>query len=168
MKHASSPKWWQRVNRKIGSLAPVSRVAAKSMHHFDRLIFDLSDGRHTAVSLLLGLPVVTLTTVGAKSGVKRSVPLIGIPDGEKIVLIASNWGQKRHPAWYHNLSANPHVSLTYDQKEHDYIAHEATGPEYDYYWDKAASIYGGYNAYRTRSGQRRIPVIVLEPAAQTG
>ena len=164
----ASPSWWQQVNRRIGSLAPVAWVSARLMHHVDRQLFDLSNGRYTAVNLLLGLPMVTLTTVGAKSGVKRSVPLVGIPDGEKMVLIASNWGQKRHPAWYHNLSVNPRVTLRFNQEEFDYVAREAVGQEYDDYWAKAVAIYGGYQAYKARAGQRRIPVVVLEPVASAG
>jgi deazaflavin-dependent oxidoreductase (nitroreductase family) len=133
------------------------------MHHIDRVFFDLSNGRHTAVNLFFGLPVVTLTTVGAKSGLKRSVPLIGIPDGDRIVVIASNWGQERHPSWYHNLIANPRVQLAIEQTERDYTAREATGKEYDDYWARAVSIYGGYDAYKKRTGGRRIPIVVLAP-----
>jgi deazaflavin-dependent oxidoreductase (nitroreductase family) len=113
--------------------------------------------------LLVGLPIITLTTTGARSGLRRSVPLVGIPDGDKIILIASNWGQKRHPAWYYNLLANPGVRVSHDSTARDYIAREAKGEEYAYYWNKAVSANAGYSAYRQRTGGREIPVIVLTP-----
>jgi deazaflavin-dependent oxidoreductase (nitroreductase family) len=113
--------------------------------------------------LLTGLPVITLTTTGAKSGKKRSVPLIGIPDGDNYIVIASNWGQKHFPAWYHNLTANPRVAITRDHQSGRYIARETTGEEYDTYWKTAVEMYAGYAAYKRRTGGRRIPIVMLTP-----
>jgi len=115
------------------------------------------------VSLLGGLPVLTLTTTGARSGRKRDVPLIGIPDGIRIIVIASNFGKTNHPAWYYNLSANPEVEVTIGRRKGKYIAREAIEEEYDAYWEKAVSYYGGYDAYKKRTGGRKIPIIVLSP-----
>lgn len=157
------PSWWQRVNRKLGSLRPVSWISARSMHHIDRFVYDLSDGQHTAVGLLLGLPVITLTTIGARSGRPRSVPLIGIPDDDRILLIASNWGQERHPAWYHNLRANPQVRVASNGAEGHYDAHETEGAKKEALWRHAVSAYGGYEMYKKRNGGREIPVILLTP-----
>ena len=65
-----------------------------------------------AAALFTGLPLITLTTTGAKSGRPRSVPLVGVPYGERLILIASNWGQAKHPAWYHKvLKAHPEVKV---------------------------------------------------------
>jgi deazaflavin-dependent oxidoreductase (nitroreductase family) len=130
----------------------------------DRLVYRLSDGRFTAVSLLGGLPMITLTTTGAKSGRKCCVPLIAIPDGDNVLLIASNWGKKRHPAWYYNLRANARVEVEMGGEKGDFIACEAADAEYDAYWGKAVSIFGGYDAYKERTGGREIPIIVLTPA----
>jgi deazaflavin-dependent oxidoreductase (nitroreductase family) len=107
--------------------------------------------------------VVTLSTIGAKSGQLRTVPLIGISDGDKVVLIASNWGRKRHPAWYHNLRANPEATLSIQGRTGTYIAHETTGGEREEYWRRAVDLYAGYAAYQRRAGGRRIPVMVLTP-----
>src|SRR5829696_4315935 len=92
--------------------APMSRLWARTLHHLDRLVFRLTKERHTFSTLASGLPVVMLTTTGAKSGKQRTSPVLGIPDGERIALVASNWGQHRHPGWYHNLRANPRASIS--------------------------------------------------------
>lgn len=133
------------------------------MHHIDRFIYELSDGQYTAVSFLLGLPVITLTTIGAKSGLPRTVPLIGIPDDEGIIVIASNWGQGRHPAWYHNLRANPQASVAVNGVEGRYDARETEGAQKKTLWEHAVGVYGGYEMYREKTGGREIPIILLTP-----
>ena len=100
------------------------------------------------VGLTAGLPVITLNTIGAKSGQLRSTPLIGIPDGDRYVLIASNFGQAHHPAWYYNLKKHPQATVTLRGHTADYVAGEASGEEYDRLWQSAVALYGGYAAYR--------------------
>ena len=151
------------ITRKLGSLRPISWLGERLLHHIDRFVYEYSGGQHTAVNLLFGVPALTLTTIGAKSGLPRSVPLIGIPDGDDLILIASNWGQDRNPGWYHNLSVNPIVKVSIDGSEANYLAHEATGEEREIYWKKAVAIFGGYRAYKKRVGERQIPVVILSP-----
>ena len=151
------------LSRKFGSLRPMSWIGARSMHRIDRLVYKLTGSRHTAVNLLFGVPVINVTTIGAKSNQPRSVPLIGIPDGENYILIASNWGQKRHPGWFHNMRKTPLVKVSLNGSEGDFVAREVTGEERAGYWDKAAAVYGGYNAYEKRVEGRQIPVILLTP-----
>src|SRR5947209_1572003 len=79
--------------------------------HLDRPIHRLTRGRHTMGSLLSGLPVVMLTTTGARSGKPRTVPILGIPVQGGVAVIASNWGQQHHPSWYHNLRAHPEAQV---------------------------------------------------------
>lgn len=136
---------------------------ARTLHHMDRVALTLSRGRTTAAGPLTGLPVVTLNTIGAKSGLPRSVPLIGIPDGEQIVLIGSNFGQSHHAAWYYNLKAHPQVTLTIDNQTRPYLAREAEGEEREQYYRQAIALYPGYADYRQRAGARQIPVMVLTP-----
>lgn len=114
-----------------------------------------------------GLPIVRLTTTGAKTGVERTVPLVGLRDGEQWVLIASNWGRECHPAWYHNLLENPEVSLTHDGRTGEYVARVAAGGERETYLDRAGEAYVGYELYRRRSGDRPIPVVVLSPPSRS-
>ena len=155
--------WFQRLIQKATSYRPTLWVASRIFHHLDPIVYKMSGGRFTMVSVLGGLPVLTLTTTGAKSGQKRDVPLVGIPDGDNLIVIASNWGQKHHPGWYYNLQANPEVEVTIDRTTSDYIARDATDAEYDAYWEKAVSVSRNYDAYKKRTGGRKIPIVVLTP-----
>ena len=88
---------------------------------------------------------------------------MGIEDGERVVLIASNFGRAHHPAWYHNLRANPVATLSVRGRENTYIAREAAGIEREDYWRQAVELYAGYAAYQKRTGGRKIPIMVLTP-----
>ncbi len=158
-----NPNLIQRTNIKLASFKPIAKLSSMTLHHMDRTVVKISNGRHSALSLLSGLPFVTLTTTGAKSKEPREVPLIGTPAGEEVILIASNWGGKKHPAWYYNLKATPVCTLTYDGKTEPFIAREVTGEEKTQYWQKAAAIYPGYDLYKEHTGGREIPVMVLAP-----
>ncbi len=136
---------------------------ARTLHHFDRPMLRLSRGRYSVTSLLAGLPVVIVTTIGAKSGQPRSLPLVAIPDKENVILIASNFGQKHHPAWYYNLQAHPKAQLTYEGRTVTYTAHETAGEERERCWQRAVDLYSGYARYKARAGQRHIGVLLLTP-----
>jgi len=157
------PSWWRRLNRRIAAAPLAARLFTQVLHPLDRAVIRLSRGRVSLTGLLTGLPVVTLTTTGAKSGMARSVPLIGIPDNEQVILIASNWGQAHHPGWYFNLRAHPEVKLSWSGRTRRYVAREVTGLEYDAHWRRAVELYAGYAAYRERTGGRKIPIILLMP-----
>jgi deazaflavin-dependent oxidoreductase (nitroreductase family) len=136
---------------------------ARMLHHLDRPVLRFSHGRRSLTSLLAGLPVVTVTTIGAKSGQPRSVPLVVLPDGDNVILIASNFGQKHHPAWYYNLHAHPEVQLTYEGHTVTYIARETSGEERARGWQRAVELYSGYALYKERAGGRQIGVFLLTP-----
>jgi deazaflavin-dependent oxidoreductase (nitroreductase family) len=113
---------------------------------------------------LAGLPVVILTTTGARSGLPRSMPLayIGDPnDPNRFAVIASYFGQPGNPAWYYNLKANPHATGAIDGQVKTYLAHEASDEDYGMFWDAALYIYPGYQLYKQRAGRRHIPIMVL-------
>ncbi len=149
---------------------PKSRLGAwffaRTLHHLDRPIQRLSGGRQSLTHLMSGLPVVTVTTVGAKSGQPHALPLVAVPDGENVILIASNFGQDRHPAWYYNLRAHPQVQLTYEGKTVTYLARETDDAERERCWQRAVDLYSGYAAYKERAGHRKIGVFLLTPQAQ--
>lgn len=128
----------------------------------DRLLLPLSRGRVTLSSLLY--PTLMLTTVGAKSGLPRQVPLIFFVDDRRIILVASNFGGVSHPAWYHNLRANPRASVLFAGRERAYHAREAGGIEHAELWRRAVAYYPGFAAYQRRTGGRQIPIMVLEQA----
>ncbi len=128
----------------------------------DALMLKLTRGKWT-FSQLAGWTIVLLTATGAKTGLPRTLPLIGILDREKIALIASSFGRKRNPAWYYNLKKNPECVVTLNGKTGKYVARETNGEEYQRYWQMAVLIYVGYEKYKQRAAPRHIPVMVLEP-----
>jgi deazaflavin-dependent oxidoreductase (nitroreductase family) len=89
--------------------------------------------------------------------------LVALEDGEKLVVIASNFGQTKHPAWYYNLRAHPEATVTLRGRTRNYVAHEASASEREQYWQRATSVYAGYATYEVRAGERQIPIFVLEP-----
>lgn len=129
----------------------------------DATVLRWSKGKYTLTTMLAGLPVVVLTTTGAKSGQPRSIPLAGIPDGEKIILIPSSFGSPHYPAWYYNLRANPQVEISLHGQSRKYIAHIRDYSEGEKYWRLALYYYPGFQAYQQRSGGREIRIVVLEP-----
>ena len=143
-------------------MRPVTALVAPILHHADAFLLKLTGGR-LDFTRAAGLPVIELTTTGAKSGLKRTLPLAGYPEGDNLFLIASNFGRSRHPAWYYNLKANPECKVTKDGRTGEYIAREADEQENRYYFDMASSYYIGYAAYQKRAAHRKIPVMVLEP-----
>jgi deazaflavin-dependent oxidoreductase (nitroreductase family) len=157
-----SSHWWHGPFRDIGGARAGAWIGARLLHHLDRLAFRFSQGNSSAGQFLGGIPVITLTTTGARSGLPRSVPLNELPDGPKFVLIASNWGQSFYPAWYYNLRANPSVTVTAAGQTGHYLALETEGDEREQCWRLAVSIYPGYAAYRRRL-ERPVPVILLTP-----
>jgi deazaflavin-dependent oxidoreductase (nitroreductase family) len=163
-----SPNHIQRFIRGLIATRPAAWLLARTVHRIDAAAFRASGGRTTASALMTGLPIITLTTTGAKSGRPRPVTLVGIPDGSRLILIASNWGQGSHPAWYHNVKANPPVMVAGRDGPPGrlYIARELGGDERVAAWARAVALYPGYQGYAARTGGRTIPVIALEPATE--
>lgn len=155
--------WWYKMNRGIASSKPGAKLFSLVAHHLDGTCLRWTNGRFAIATLLTGIPLITLTAVGAKSGQPRSLPLLGTPDGDKMILIASNWGGTKHPAWYHNVKTTPEVKVTYQNQTKLYIAHEVAGAERERCWQKAVALYPGYEAYKSRTNGREIPVILLTP-----
>lgn len=112
-----------------------------------------------------GLPMVVLTSTGARSGQPRETPLGYFTDGDDVVLIASNYGGARHPAWYHNLVAHPECELRIGERGGRFVAREATGADRDRLYALAVKLYPGYANYETQTdGIRTIRVLRLSPA----
>lgn len=164
-----NPNILQQAARKVVGLAPVSAVMSRTMHHLDRRVLRWSNGRYSAASLMTGLPIINLTAVGAKSGEPRTVPLVAIPDGDQLILIASNWGKPQHPSWYYNVKANPKVTVGSAGRDGSttrfYEVRELAGDEREAAWRKALALYPGYAQYAKRNGGLPIPVVALRPKA---
>ena len=108
-------------------------------------------------------PTVLLTHTGAKSGKKRTTPLAYFTDGDMVILIASRGGHRDHPAWYHNVVANPEVELWAKGGGGRYRVAEAHGKERQRLWALATGFYPGFARYQERAGDRQIPVVVCTP-----
>jgi deazaflavin-dependent oxidoreductase (nitroreductase family) len=106
-------------------------------------------------------PHLLLEHVGAKSGQRRTSPLLYAKDGDDLVIIASKGGNPKHPAWYHNLRANPDTEVQIGSERRRVHARVAEGEERERLWKKAVAQYGGYAGYQKRT-DRKIPVVVLE------
>jgi deazaflavin-dependent oxidoreductase (nitroreductase family) len=133
------------------------------LHHLDRIFIKLSNNRTSLTAIMTGIPVITLTTMGAKSKKRRTVPLLGIPKGEKLILIPSNWGKSFYPGWYYNLKTDRNATVEYRGVINQYTAIVAEGAERADCWARAVDLYPGYAAYKRRAGKRQIPVILLLP-----
>jgi deazaflavin-dependent oxidoreductase (nitroreductase family) len=113
---------------------------------------------------LRGMPVVLLTTRGAKSGKIRKIPVMRVEHDGHYAAVASLGGAPKHPVWYHNLSAHPRVTVQDGTATFEMVAREVTGAEKEKWWARAVEAYPDYAAYQART-ERVIPVFVLEPAA---
>jgi deazaflavin-dependent oxidoreductase (nitroreductase family) len=153
----------QRAMRRFAASGPGSWLFVRVLHRIDRPIYRLTGGRHTLASLVSGIPVVMLTTTGSRSGFSRTVPVLGLPTSDGLVVIASNFGQARHPAWYHNLLADPEGQVTVNGATRAFRASEAEGETRARIWQEGLRVYPGWSQYERRASNRRIAVFVLNP-----
>jgi F420H(2)-dependent quinone reductase len=109
-----------------------------------------------------GLPIIVLTSVGAKSGKLRKTPLMRVEHDGRYVVVASQGGAPEHPVWYYNVRANPEVELQDGSVIRRYRAHEATGDEKAQWWQRAVDAFPNYAEYQKKT-DREIPLFVLEP-----
>jgi deazaflavin-dependent oxidoreductase (nitroreductase family) len=144
---------------------PGAWVFQRTLYPIDKVLYRRSDGRLTVPGLMAGLPVIMLTTTGAKSGELRSMPLVGIPLGDDLAVIGSNYGQQRTPGWVYNLEADPAATVSYRDRSVEVTARAAGDAEADEAFRIAATFYPGYGKYRARASHRTIRVFVLEPGA---
>jgi deazaflavin-dependent oxidoreductase (nitroreductase family) len=107
-------------------------------------------------------PMLLLDHVGARSGTRRTSPLVYINDGENVILVASKGGYPKNPAWFHNLMANPDTSVQIGSSRRQVHARVADPEEHQRLWPKAVEVYGGYDDYQRRT-ERKIPLVILEP-----
>jgi deazaflavin-dependent oxidoreductase (nitroreductase family) len=130
----------------------------------DRFLLRRTKGRgNVSIGTRFSRNIVLLGCTGARSGLKREVPLLSTPVGDEFILVASRAGAIKNPAWYNNLKTNPACTLTVGGRSLECTAREVSGVERDHYWRAAVNNYGGYARYQART-DRVIPVIVLTPA----
>ena len=139
-----------------GEFAP--STAAWARKHVER--YEASGGADGY--LLRGRPCVVLTSVGARTGKLRKTALMRVEHEGTYAVVASLGGSSKHPVWYHNLKANPHVELQDLAVKRDYLAREVFDDEKAVWWARAVETWPDYAKYQTKT-KRQIPVFVLEP-----
>lgn len=107
-------------------------------------------------------PMLLLDHTGAKSGLRRTSPLVYVDDGRDVVIVASKGGFPQHPAWYHNLRAHPDTTVQVGRGRRAVRARVATAAERERLWPMAVATYSGYRGYQERT-EREIPLVILEP-----
>ena len=137
------------------------------MHDFNSTLIDQirATNGHLTEGPFAGRQVLVLTTTGAKTGETRETPLVYSRDGDDIVIIASMGGAPSHPAWYHNIVANPRVTIEVDGAKIEATARITEGDERRRLYDQHAELHESFTEYEAKTGGRVIPVIVLKRAA---
>ncbi|MEW2451811.1 nitroreductase family deazaflavin-dependent oxidoreductase [Streptomyces parvulus] len=128
-------------------------------------LYESSGGTEGTTLQNTGLPVIVLTTRGARSGKIRKTPLMRVEKDGTYAVVASLGGAPKHPVWYFNVKADPHVELQDGPVRRDMTAREITGVEKAEWWERAVAAYPPYADYQKKT-DREIPVFVLEPADQ--
>ena len=123
--------------------------------------YEASGGTEATTLRDTGLPIIVLTTLGAKTGKLRKTALMRVEHDGVYAVVASRGGAPQHPKWYFNLVANPLVELQDGPDKHDYRAREVTGDEKAVWWERSIAAYPPYAEYQGRT-TREIPVFVLE------
>lgn len=158
------PNIAQRGMQRIASTRAGAWMFSVMLHPIDRLLFDKTSGRVTVPGIVAGLPVIMLTSRGAKSGEPRTSPLLGVPVGDSLAVIGSNFGQESTPGWVYNLEADPSAMVGYRDRSIDVTARLADDEEADATFELAGAVYGGYAKYRQRADHRVIRVFILDSA----
>ncbi|NNH70806.1 nitroreductase family deazaflavin-dependent oxidoreductase [Nocardia uniformis] len=107
--------------------------------------------------------ILLLDHIGAKSGIHRTSPLMYHDEGEFVAVVASKGGQPTHPAWFHNLKANPDTTIQIDSAVQRVRARVATDAERDSLWQRCVAFYPGYEFFQRITRGRKIPIVILEP-----
>ncbi|SMQ21183.1 deazaflavin-dependent oxidoreductase, nitroreductase family [Streptomyces sp. Ag82_O1-12] len=126
-------------------------------------LYESSGGKEGTTLQGSKMPVVVLTSRGARSGKLRKTPVMRVEHEGRYAVVASLGGSPKHPVWYFNLLADPHVELQDGPVKQDMTAREVTGEEKAAWWERAVAAYPAYADYQKKT-DREIPVFVLEPA----
>jgi deazaflavin-dependent oxidoreductase (nitroreductase family) len=106
-----------------------------------------------------GLPIIIVTSIGAKSGKIRKTPVMRVEHDGVYAIVASKGGTPENPLWYHNLVAHPEVTIQDGPEPHPYVVQEISGAEYATWWERAVAAYPPYAEYQEKT-ERRIPILL--------
>ena len=146
-------------------LRAAKALARATLPPLERVATALSRGRVQFSSVLV--PSLTLRTTGARSGLPRETALMCLPDGEDLVVVGSNFGDARHPAWTANLLAHPEPLVRFRGRVRRMSARLVTGDEREELWTRLEELWPGYRAYERDSG-RELRIFRLSPAKRAG
>jgi deazaflavin-dependent oxidoreductase (nitroreductase family) len=138
--------------------APGRWLASRVAPRVDRQLLRLSGGR---LSTALVTPELLLVHTGAKTGRRRTTPLTYFTDGGRVIVVASNYGGSRHPAWYHNVLAHPRVTISAGGYTGTFVGQQVTGAERDRLWKLATTFIPSYVEYERLAGDRQISVLAF-------
>lgn len=157
-----------RAVRDVVASRPGAWMARRALRPIDLLAHRIAPGRIPPSQWLAAVPVGLLTTTGARSGKRHTVPVLVTTLEGGWGVIASNYGSERPPAWYFNLRAHPLASLELDGVVHRVRAEQVQGSEKERVREAALAWYRGYTAYEERAGDRELGFFVLHPADRCG
>ena len=160
----SHARVWERGIRRLAGTGPGSWFFSRTLDHADRLVYRATKGKHMLSSVLSALPVAMVTTTGARSGRPRTVPLLATPTEDGMSIIASWYGNAKHPAWRHNLRKHPDGQIEVEGERWAFRAEEVEDERRERIWQTALETHPGFSAYARRAAPRRISVFVLHPA----
>jgi F420H(2)-dependent quinone reductase len=126
----------------------------------DRAVLQVTGGRRSLAPRLV--PEMLLHTTGRRSGGRRSSPVLFLRDRDRYVVVASNYGRDRHPAWSSNLLADPEAEVQIGARREEVVARRATAGEFERYWPRLVEIWPGWSKYRQMT-DREFRMFVLEP-----
>ncbi len=145
---------------RIGSLEFMPKLLPQ-ITATDKALQKVTKGRVTVLRIA-GLPNLTLTARGRKSGVPRSTPLLAVPRGQSWLIAGSNFGGAKQPVWVVNVEANPDVQITVKGRVQDMTARKLEGDEREKAWTDMLKVWPNYNLYAERT-DRQIKVFELTP-----
>jgi deazaflavin-dependent oxidoreductase (nitroreductase family) len=127
----------------------------------EQLIGEFRAAREQGSGAFAARPLLLLTTTGARSGKERTTPMMYVVDGERLIVIASNAGAPRHPAWYHNLRAHPDVTVEVGAETYPATAVVLEGAERQRMWDAIVAQHPFFADHQAKV-TREIPLVALE------
>ena len=152
---------WAGPLEKLLAIKPVSKFMSKTLHLVDVPLLRLTQGR---LSFVWGYPVMLLTTTGAKSGRRRTVPLLYVDrSDDEIAIIGTCFGNTKHPAWYHNLNAEPSCKVEIAGRAWGASSRSANEDERAEIWAQAMRNFSGFDVYLGWTEGRVPPVLILTP-----
>jgi len=163
MRSYSQTGVFHRLVRRTASTRAMALVFGRVQEPIDRCVYRISRGRTTASSWLAGVEITMLTTTGARTGRPRTLPVLALPAGARMVVIASNFGRSRNPSWYHNLRSNPYATIVFEGTRSEVVARELSGAEREQGYRLGEEMFPAFSHYRRWAGNRFIPVLSLEP-----